>query len=194
MNTIIDLKRVIDLGGELVTLDEAKKQLVITYPDDDTFITGLIPKARRYLENYLNISIVYQRIQLIAYLEGEWKLPYGPVIGLESVGTASGPTGSAPVSYTGVDNWGVDGDLFIPSGVWGYDIFRDRLNTDCGPAYSGIRHKIIYTAGNFCPDDLKDTMLQVITFLYENRGSKTDVNKLTEVMSNADQYKVVLWV
>jgi len=195
MNAIIDLRRVTDLGSEFVTLAEAKTQLRVTFSDDNTEITALIKKARRHLENHLNISIVYQRIQLIAYLESEWKLPYGPVIGLESVSSSSGPSGSAPISYSPVDNYSIDGDLFGPwgGGIGNPNLFTERLS-GCHPQSAGIRHKIVYTAGNFCPDDLKDVMLQVITFLYENRGKDTNITGLKEVLSNADNYLVPLWV
>lgn len=175
-NRIIDLKRVADLGAEPVTLTEAKTQLRVTFTDDDTEITGFITKARKRVENYCNISIVYQRIQLIAWYHCQEELPYGPVIGIESVQDSAGPTGSGPVSYaTTTGDWRVDGDLFTH--VTGY-------NT-----------KVIYTAGmGTCPADLKDTILQVITFLYENRGKNIDVEGLNNVLKNAENYQRLLWI
>lgn len=173
-NNIIDLRRVVNLGAIPITLAEAKAKLIIDFTDDDTVISALILQAIRYVENYCNISIIYQRIQLIGTLEREWKLPYGPVIGLESVGTSEGPSGSAPITYDAASSWALDGDLFWPS--------------------TRVRHKIIYTAGNFLPDDLKDACLQVLVFLYENHGKDSKVEDLKKVLKNADNYFVTLWI
>jgi hypothetical protein len=175
MNQIINLKRVADLGSEFITLQEAKTQLRVDFTDDDTEITALITKARRLVENYCSISIVYQRIELVAILEHCWKLPYGPVIGIESVADSTGTQGSAPVNYTtSTNDWRFDGDSFDP-GVYSY------------------RNKIVYTAGNHCPEDLKQVILKVITHLYENRGRTSNEDNLDKILKEADHYKVLLW-
>lgn len=176
MNRIINVKRVADLAGEPITLAEAKTQLRVDFTDDDTEITRFIPKARKFVENYLNISIVYQRIELIAILEHEWKLPYGPVIGIESVADSTGTQGSAPVNYTtATSDWQFDGDEFIP-----------------GPTC--VRTKITYTAGNFCPADIQNVILEVLTFLYENKGREPEQNELLPLLQKADHHKVMLWI
>jgi uncharacterized phiE125 gp8 family phage protein len=175
-NLIIDLKRVADLAGEPVTLTEAKTQLRVTFTDDDTEITALITKARKRVENYCNISIVYQRIQMIGALSYCQDLPYGPVIGIESVATNTGDTGSGPIAYTNFDvNWDSTGNMFnVPTGA---------------------KYQVTYTAGmSSCPADLKDTILQVLTFLYENRGKVIDVTGVQQVLSNADAYKKLNWI
>lgn len=172
---IINLKRVADLGSEPVTLTEAKTQLKVDFSDDDTKITALIPAARRFVEGYCNISIVYQRVELIAILETEWKLPLGPVIGLESVLVASGTQGSGPVNYeSSTQEWTIDGDSFDPR--------------------SCSRQKITYTAGNFCPEDLKQVVLEVLTYLYENRGREVKQDEILFILQKADHYKVLLWI
>ncbi len=174
-NQIIKLTRVADIGAVPIYLDEAKTQLRVTYSDDDTEITALIKKAIRHVENYCNISIIYQRIELIGRLENEWSLPYGPVIGLESVSTSVSNPGSAPVAYeSATTNWTIDGDLFDPMGCY--------------------RYKITYTAGNFLPDDLKDVCLQALTFLYENRGKDIKTEDLKNILNNASNYFVPLWI
>ena len=175
LNEIIDLKRVTNLGGDPITLEEAKTQLRVDFADDDTEITSLISKAIRHVESYCNISIAYQRISLISRMEREWKLPYGPVIGIESVSDNTLFTGSGPVSYESSDSdWKFDGDTFDPNGCY--------------------RMKIVYTAGNFCPPDLKDVILQVITFLYENRGEDIKTADLNDILKNADAHKVLIWI
>lgn len=176
MNQVLDLKRLQDLGGEFITLTEAKEQLIVTFTDDDSLITALITKSRRFLENYLNISIVYQRISLVAKIDEEWKLPYGPVIGLGSVEDSSSfNPGSGPVVYaTATTNWRIDGDLYDPVGCY--------------------RQRIVYTAGNFCPEDLKQVMLKVLTHLYENRGKEVKEGDIINLLQEADSYKRLLWV
>lgn len=175
-NNIISLSRVTDLGTEPITVDEAKTQLRVTFMDDDTEIGILITKARRYVENYCNISIVTQRIQVIASLVDNWELPYGPVITIESVQDNAGVSGSGPVAFNNTTSeWRYTGGLF-------------------GPSY-GYQYKIIYTAGmGTCPDDLKDAILQVLTFLYENRGKVVDVTGLQQVLTNAENYRRWLWI
>jgi hypothetical protein len=175
-NQIINLTRVANLGSPPVTEAEAKTKCRVTFTDDDTEFTALILRAIRFVENKLNISIIYQRIELIALFETEWKLPYGPVIGLESVMDSQGMQGSGPISYaTTESDYTIDGDLYCASGYY--------------------RQKIAYTAGNFCPDDLKELILEVTSFLYENRGKEVDVTKVGEIiMSNGSHYFVPLWI
>lgn len=176
MNRIIEVKRVADLAGEPVTLQEAKTQLKVDFSDHDTEITALITKARRFVENYCNISIVYQRVELIAILEHEWKLPYGPVVGIESVADSSGTQGSGPTLFT------------AQTGDWRYD------GNEFWPISGCLRTKIIYTAGSYCPEDLKHVILEALTYLYENRKRDVKPDELLMVLKEADNYKVLLWI
>lgn len=175
-NNIIDLKRVIDLEGEPVTLNEAKTQLRVTFDDDDVEIAKFITKARKRIENYCNISIVRQRVQLIAQMTCDYELPYGPVISIESVADSQGITGSGPMTFvTSTTNWQSAGDTFINP--------------------SAYNQRIIYQAGmSECPDDLKDAILQMVVFLYENRGKSIDVIGLEEVLRSSDAYKKMIWI
>lgn len=175
-NHVIDVRRVATLGTEPISLAEAKEKLRVDFTDDDTEITALISRSRLFVENYCNISIVYQRVQAIVKYEAEWYLPYGPVIGIESVADAQGQTGSGPVSYEpSTSSWRIDGDLFDPAGCY--------------------RQRIVYTAGyDTCPADLKDVILQVIVFLYENRGRDVTIIDLQKILHNADNYKQMAWV
>lgn len=176
MNRIINVKRVADLGDEPITLAEAKTQLRVDFTDDDTEITRFISKARRFVENYLNISIVYQRIECIAVWEHGWKLPYGPVIDLESVADSTSPSGSGPATFTTTtSDWDLSGDEFTPS-------------VTC------IKYKTVYTAGNFCPDDIRDVILELLTFLYENRGRDPKQDDILPILKKADHHKVLIWI
>ncbi len=175
MINVISLKRVADLGQPPITLAEAKAQLIVDFSDDDTLITSLLTKATRAVESHCNISIIYQRIELTADFTEEWHLPWGPVVGVESVLTPVGNQGSGPTAYT-VDtaDWGLDGDDFNPKGC--------------------RRMRITYTAGNYCPDDLKQVILEVLTFMYENRGKTADAGKMEDILAKADSYRNLGWV
>jgi hypothetical protein len=185
-NNIIDIKRVESSPTEPITLAEAKAQMIITYTDDDSLITDLITQARKAIENYCIVSIVVKTITLVADLFNEWELPYGPVTGLQSVAVRSGTQGSGPASYTTAENWaqdGVDFITFIPpddAGTWDWGLPRPRSQW---PSWFNSRYKIIYTAGPYCPDDLKLAILQEISFRYQNRGdaSETRVTQFADL-------------
>lgn len=209
-NNIIDIKRTELNAVEPVSLDEAKKQCIVTYTDDDDYIDGLITMARKAIENYCNISIVAQTIILTADLYNEWELPYGPVTGLTSVQTRSGNEGSGPATYTtAASGWNTEGEQFLsfnPGGGGGFDVnapFRGYFSW--GPyaspygAYPQSRYRITYNTGPFFPDDLRQAILLQVSWLYENRGAE-QANRydwqpgICEAAQRfADPYKRTLW-
>lgn len=175
MINIIALTRVATLSPYPVTLQEVKDNAIVDFSDDDAFITSLIPRAIRLVEDHCNISITLQRIQLTADFHTQWDLPYGPVVGIEAVDTPQSQPGSGPVNYnTLADGWAIDGDVFDPK-------YCRRM-------------RITYTAGDFCPPALKEVIILAATFLYENRGKDTNTAGLEEILSMADSYKKLLWV
>jgi len=177
MNLIIDLDRLHLTTTMPVSRDEAKTQLRITYTEDDTEIDSMISRAVKEIENYCNISIVYQRITMIADLKQEWKLPYGPVIGLESVETKSAPQGSGiGIFSTASANWQIDADNFDP-GKYCY------------------RWRLVYTAGmSAVPDDLKQAILLQMVHLFEHRGDEQQQGLSMQAKEMVDPYKVLLWL
>lgn len=177
-NRIIDIRRTESSPTEPVTLDEAKAQLIVTSTDDDGLITSLITQARKAIEGYCSLSIVPKTIILTADLFNEWELPYGPVTAIQAVQTRMGTQGSGPASYQTATVWTSDGEDFLTF-----------TPSDCGPNFTTPpntqknRYRITYTAGPYCPEDLKLAILQEIAFRYQNRGdaSETRVTQFADL-------------
>lgn len=78
---IWDVSRVYtDPVTEPVTLAQMKAWLRMDYDEEDALITDLITVGRSAVERYCNISIVPVSLTVTADWNGEWELPYGPVI------------------------------------------------------------------------------------------------------------------
>ncbi len=194
-NNYIDIKRVELNPLEPVSLDEAKKQCIIDFTDDDSFIDGLITIARKAVENYCNISIAAKTITLVADLFNEWELPYGPVTGIQSVQTRTSTQGSGLPTYTTLTSgWGLDGTeflTFIPaSGIDAIGNYPIATNFGVSP----YRYKIQYTAGwPDCPEDLRQAILVELAYRYENRGDLANPGICEAARVLADPYIRLLW-
>ena len=167
------------LSIEPVTLAEAKAWILVDYSDDDALITSLITQSRMSIEDFCHISIIPKTIVLTAmpdgwhtsnyYLNtvsrwdrafygypgpnGDWsELPYGPVSAVQSVISVN--YGVTTVLTLNTDYY-VRGTLFQ----------QIRVNTDCETLL------IQYTTPAYCPDALKEAILNEIAFRYELRGS-----------------------
>lgn len=177
MNRIIDIRKT-DTGSEPLTLTEVKTHLHITDSDNDTELTALITQCRKVVEAYCSISIVNKDVIMIADLDREWELPWGPVTGIAGVQTGSRGTGSAPVTYeTEEEGWIVDGMDFLT--------FTSAFYT---------RYKLYYTTGfSSVPADLKLAILNEILFRYENRGDTGD-KICKEAEELALPYKRLSWM
>ena len=174
---MVDLKLVTD-ATDLLTLSEVKAHLYITHTDDDTYLTSLITRARKQIQNYCTIAIGSQEWVWIADLVGsvEMQIPYQPVI---SVDTASVKTAYNTYELvTAGTDYDVDGEL-------------EKSFT---PFYNG-RFKVEYTTGyTECPDDLKQGWLAQIAYLYENRGDESKQG-LSEVAKDLiAPYRDYSWV
>lgn len=183
------------MATEPITLAEAKTHLRVTFTDDDVEIYRMISRARRYMENYCNISIVQQRIQVVANICGCWDLPYGPVIEVESVENRELYNGSGPLVYVPSEQeWSVDAGNFLSNGYPRQISTRDRF-------YPDNRTRITYTAGmESCPDDLKAAILAEIAYRYENRGDEnrqyvSDIPGICPAaQALAAPYRVLRWI
>lgn len=139
---------------ELVSRTEVKTHLNITDTGWDSEIDVLITQCRKAVEDYTGRSLIYKRITIYADYQGEWWLPFPPVIGLEYVGSKDGTVGSGIPSFTTVDEWQITGGE-SPK-------FTSPLND---------LHKITYTAGyTTLPANLKLALLNEIYYRFENKG------------------------
>jgi uncharacterized phiE125 gp8 family phage protein len=175
---IFDTKLITDVDKEILTLSEVKDHLYITHSDDDTYLTGLITKARKQIQNYCTIAIGSQEWVWLADFVGnvETQIPYQPVITVDDVKEKTDyGTYTSIVLHTAYD---IDGE-------------NEKSFT---PFYDG-RFKVEYTTGYVVlPDDLKQGWLAQILYLYENRG---DENKqgLSEIAKDlVAPYRDLSWV
>lgn len=185
-NNIIDIQRTPLTAVEIVTLEQAKAQCIVTYTDDDTLITGYITKATKAIENHCNISLQPYTCVLTADLYDEWELPYGPVTSITTVQTRTTNSGSGPQQYTGdAGRWLTDGTqflTFIPPGATSFNpdaMFNGYFQwgpwaSPYGYAPGLNRFRITYVTGwgTNTPDDLKQAILLQVAWLYEHRGDE----------------------
>lgn len=157
-NKIFDVQFDETGATEIMTLTQLKAHLQITYTDDDTYLTDLIPATRQAMEQYCNISLVAKTVTLLGDLYCETEIPYGPIASLTSASlkTATG-TYTAQVANT---------DFELDGIANGFQIFR--------PLISG-RWKLVYVAGYTSTVTLQDLILdhkRICGYCYENKGDQ----------------------
>jgi valyl-tRNA synthetase len=84
---IFDTKLVTDVSSEVLTLTDVKAHLYITHTNDDDYLTALITRARKQIQNYCTIAIGSQEWVWLADFVGnvETQIPYQPVITVDDV-------------------------------------------------------------------------------------------------------------
>lgn len=145
-------------ASELVLIADVKSQLYITHTDDDTYLTALIPKARKAVEKYCRVAIGSQEITFLFDACGgtEYKLPYQPVISVDTV-EFKNPL-DVYEAATVTDDYTLDG----------------VTNSHFTPGFSG-RWKLVYTTGyTTIPEELKHAILLQCAYWYEHRGESGD--------------------
>lgn len=179
MIEIIDHSKTEYSVTEPVTLTEVKTHLHITDTDNNTELTDLITRARKVIENYCSVSLVYKRILLIANMGDDWEeLPYGPVTGIEQVYTPESTIGSGIMAWeTSIIDWRITGlgfqKMYHPASGWS---------------------KIQYTVGySSVPEDLKNAVLAQIYFMYEHKGNDGDAI-CEQARALANPYVRLIWL
>jgi uncharacterized phiE125 gp8 family phage protein len=133
-------------GSEPVTLAEAKAYNRVLFSVDDSTIELLITQARETLEQATNLSLVEQTIELTlnAYKD-KFRLPYGPIVSVTTVTVNTDNVTADYISDNGLIKFNGKGTL-----------------------------KAEYEAGGVEFQGLKISMLEMIAFLYTNRGTASD--------------------
>jgi hypothetical protein len=127
-------------------LAEAKEYNRVLFSVDDSTIEMLITQARETLEQATNLSLVEQTIELTlnAYKD-KFRLPYGPIVSVTTVTVNTDNVTADYISDNGLIKFNGKGTL-----------------------------KAEYEAGGVEFQGLKIAMLEMIAFLYTNRGTASD--------------------
>jgi hypothetical protein len=191
-----NLKLVTGPAEEPVTLAEAKLHLRVDLTEDDTLITNLIKAARLKLEDYAGIKFISQtwlvsqdsfpfalvndwwdgvRDTAVTELRAPCKdivLPIGPVSSVTSFNTFDDADQSyaTPANIYALDKYSNQGRLSLRIGqIWPTTILRGNGGIEI-TVVAGLAPDRAST-----PDDIKQAVLEAVSYWYENRG---DLEKL----------------
>lgn len=154
---INSVKIVADAVVEPVSLTDAKNWMRVSYDSDDDLISDLIASARQHIEKLCSVSFVNKlisaNIELTGSVPNVWMVdvPYGPLVCVNELKFKSG--------FTTYDILVKDED---------YEIIGNKIWL-----YSQGIYTITYQAGyGSMPDDIKNDILTLVAWAYENRGKK----------------------
>lgn len=167
------LKRLTAPGVEPITLAEAKAHCRVDHATDDSLIQGYITTAREYVEDYIDRSLVTQRLVMkLDAFPGEIELPRPP---MASTGTAT----AVIVTYTTGEAGGT-----ATLSTTAYRVDRDSTPGVIRTTYAGSwpshlldQNSVTVTwwAGYgdpaSVPQRVKNAMLMCVHELYEKRGN-----------------------
>lgn len=176
-NRIIEAKRTWAGSPTMpVSLTEVKTQLHLTDSENDTELTDMIKRITKRVEDYCNISIVSQTVVFICDLKTWTRLPYPPIVSIQSIKITPSTIGATTEDLT-VSDYSLVGtqDAIFNS---------SRCNI----------HTINYTTGMSTVDDnLKLAILEEITYHYENRGEGEEIGFSNGALSLLEPYRN-LWM
>jgi len=148
-----------------LTLEEVKDFMRVDFSEDDALITSLINQSKDLIEEYLNRSLVVNTIHLIASPREELEIPFGPIETIESVKDVES---------------GDDID-------YEYDGLLLTLKVDKTFSVSCTSHDNL-------PAGLKLGWLEIITWLYENRGDTSGFGMMLYYNNNLMPYRRKVWI
>jgi hypothetical protein len=177
-------KSVADDAVELLTRQQVKDWLRITFTDDDTVIDEIIQESRQELEELCSISLVDSSMTVEADLEPannrtciEFELPYGPVKDVDEI----------TVELWNGSSWDVkaSGDDYNFFGV-GYLKFHSP--------FAGIYRFTYETGYTKLPPGLRGAWRSDIAHRYENRGDEDKQGMSDIAKAKAQPFKRFTWL
>lgn len=182
----IGTKLVSDSATEPVSLTEMRNWMRLDPTDtsDDSLIMDLISAARQHIENVASLTIVNKVYSTLFEITGvdhkQWiiKLPFGPLVSVTSV-----------KYQDGINSWTT---LTLDEH---YEVYEGKLLL-----YKQGVYRVEYSTGfGAIPYDLKNDVMTLVAWMYENRGKMMNVdNKAKAGMFpfweglNYHQYKNVM--
>lgn len=176
-----------------ITVQDAKEQLNLSGNDDDVYIKTLINTATLFVEKFISRQLVTQTWALYADC-----FPYRQEIAIKKRPLSS---------VTTVEYYPSDWDKMAPRTTYaatnytitqateGRDAVIFRFEDSTWPDTYAIRQavRIEFICGQAVadiPQDLKQAISMIVTFLFENRGDCCDENSLPgNIMALLQQYK-----
>lgn len=190
---MLDVRVVVDLATEPVTVEEAKAFLVIDadYTADDELIEGLITAARDLLEKYTNKSFGEKTLEVFTD-KSHLDLPYGPIVDIESV------TDQDAIAITDYSIKGLDYKTIYFRGGSLENYYQRNKDQICD---TGVvtGHYVSYTTGygsegvSPLPPALKLAIKEQVREFYNNRGTDSEEINLTAKVL-ADPYCRRSWI
>jgi len=173
-----------DAVAEPVSRTDAKNWMRIDYTSDDTLIDSLISAARQHLEKLTGRSLVNKlitaNIELTGSIPHVWviDLPYSPLVCINSINIKEGINDNEALT--------VNDD---------YEVIGGKLWL-----YSAGIYNVVYQAGyGSIPNDLKNDILTLVSWMYENRGKQMNADPKKSVSQypsweglNYHQYRQVV--
>ena len=167
------LKRLTAPATEPITLAEAKAHCRVDTTDDDSLIQGYITTAREFVEDYIDRSLVTQRLTMkLDAFPHEIELPRPPM-------AASGSATAVIVTYVTGEAGGT-----ATLATTDYRVDRDSTPGVIRTTYAGswpshlldqnsvtITWWAGYGDATSIPQRVKNAMLMVVHELYEKRGN-----------------------
>lgn len=159
----IGTNKVSETGSEPVTLSEMRNWMRLDPTDttDDTLITELIKSARQHIENLASLTIVGKVYTTSFEVSGtnhpQWivKLPYGPLISVTSVTYQEGINSFSTLTLNS-----------------DYEVYDGRLLL-----YKQGIYRVQYSTGfASVPYDLKNDVMTLTAWMYENRGKMMNID------------------
>ena len=153
---------------EPVSRTDIKDWLRIKYDTDDEMIDSLIASARSYIEKATGLSLVNRSYEcMVQTISGQTStfvidLPYGPIVDITEVSYKAGIN-----SY---DALTVNESYEVIGGkLWLYSSGIFKVKYDSG--YSSL------------PQDLKNDIMTLVGWMYENRGKKMNADSVNKGIS-----------